>query len=235
MKDKNEDIKHIVSFSGGKDSTAMLLMMLQKNMPIDEIVFCDTGMEFPEMYDHIHAVECCINRPITVLKAKHSFEYYLGTHVKKNGKVGYGFPDFKNRWCTTLLKQNIMRSYCRGHKEYHGIAFDEIQRTKKNKTNRDIYYPLVDWNVTEKQALAFCYKEGFTWDGLYEKFSRVSCWCCPLSRIGELNTLYNDYPELWKELKQLDKLSYRQFRSDYSVEELEIKFKKLTKEWGNER
>ena len=66
MKDKNEDIKHIVSFSGGKDSTAMLLMMLQKNMPIDEIVFCDTGMEFPEMYDHIHAVECCINRPITV-------------------------------------------------------------------------------------------------------------------------------------------------------------------------
>ena len=50
-------MKHIVSFSGGKDSTAMLLMMLQKNMPIDEIVFCDTGMEFPDMYRHIHALE----------------------------------------------------------------------------------------------------------------------------------------------------------------------------------
>ena len=36
-------MKHIVSFSGGKDSTAMLLMMLEKNMPIDEIIFCDTG------------------------------------------------------------------------------------------------------------------------------------------------------------------------------------------------
>ncbi len=46
-------MKRIVSFSGGKDSTAMLIMMIEKNMPIDEIIFCDTGMEFPAMYDHI--------------------------------------------------------------------------------------------------------------------------------------------------------------------------------------
>ena len=45
--------KHIVSFSGGKDSTAMLLKMIEKGMPIDEIIFCDTTAEFPEMYDHI--------------------------------------------------------------------------------------------------------------------------------------------------------------------------------------
>ena len=30
-------MKHIVSFSGGKDSTAMLLRMLEENMPIDII------------------------------------------------------------------------------------------------------------------------------------------------------------------------------------------------------
>lgn len=222
-------MKSLVSFSGGKDSTAMLLMMLQKNMPIDEIVFCDTGMEFPEMYDHIHAVEYYINRPIKVLKAKHSFEYYLGKHIKKNGGVGYGFPDFRNRWCTTLLKQNLMRPYCKGSVEYHGIAFDEKHRTKKNQTNRNIKYPLVDWGITEKQALEFCYKEGFTWGGLYEKFVRVSCWCCPLQRIGELKVLYSQYPKLWKKLKRLDKLSYRQFRSDYSVDDLEKKFRKLIK------
>ena len=34
---------HLVSFSGGKDSTAMLLMMLEKGMPVDDILFCDTG------------------------------------------------------------------------------------------------------------------------------------------------------------------------------------------------
>lgn len=50
-------MEHIVSFSGGKDSTAMLLMMLEKNMLIDEIIFCDTGKEFPQMYEHIEKVQ----------------------------------------------------------------------------------------------------------------------------------------------------------------------------------
>ena len=49
-------MKHIVSFSGGKDSTAMLLRMVEENMQIDDIVFCDTGKEFPQMYEHIKKV-----------------------------------------------------------------------------------------------------------------------------------------------------------------------------------
>lgn len=42
-------MKHIVQFSGGKDSTAMLLMR-------DYILFCDVGKEFPQMYEHIKKV-----------------------------------------------------------------------------------------------------------------------------------------------------------------------------------
>ena len=36
---------HVVSFSGGKDSTAMLLHMLELGMPVDEVVNVDTGFE----------------------------------------------------------------------------------------------------------------------------------------------------------------------------------------------
>ena len=50
-------MKHIVSFSGGKDSTAMLLKMLEDNWTIDEILFCDTGKDFPDMLDHIEKVK----------------------------------------------------------------------------------------------------------------------------------------------------------------------------------
>lgn len=78
-------IKHIVSFSGGKDSTAMLLKMIENNMQIDDIIFLDTTVEFPEMYEHIDKVEKYINRKITRLKAERDFEYMLLHYEKKKG------------------------------------------------------------------------------------------------------------------------------------------------------
>ena len=49
--------KGVVGISGGKDSTAMLLRMLEEGMPVDIIIFCDTGLEFDEMYKHIDKLE----------------------------------------------------------------------------------------------------------------------------------------------------------------------------------
>jgi hypothetical protein len=54
----------------------------------------------------------------------------------------------------------------------------------------------------------------------------LSCWCCPLKNQKELKLLYIHHPKLWIELKEMDKKSYNQFKSNYSVEELEEKFKK---------
>ena len=48
---------NVVSFSGGKDSTAMLLMMIERGIRVDQVVFCDTSKEFPAMYDHIELVK----------------------------------------------------------------------------------------------------------------------------------------------------------------------------------
>ena len=35
---------HAVSLSGGKDSTAMLLLMIEQDMPIDVVLNADTGI-----------------------------------------------------------------------------------------------------------------------------------------------------------------------------------------------
>lgn len=94
MSDYREHIedskKSIVSFSGGKDSTALLLMMLERGMKVDYILFCDTGMEYPQMYEHIDKAEAYISekygKHITVLKAEHSFEWGLTQIVRKKVK-----------------------------------------------------------------------------------------------------------------------------------------------------
>lgn len=233
---------NIVSFSGGKDSTAMLLMMLEKGIHVDRVICVDTTKEFPAMYRHIEKVQLMIE-PLKIEVIKIDFDYWFGEHIKTRGKrigeKGYGFPDFRNRWCTALKRQFFHKALAsmrydprkRGGistipkevVEYHGIAFDEKHRAENNK-KRNIKYPLVEWGVTEKQALEYCYSKGLDWDGLYEKFTRVSCWCCPLSRIGELRVLHNDFPELWKELIEMDKKSFRKFRNDYSVSDLTKRF-----------
>lgn len=235
---------NVVSFSGGKDSTAMLLMMLENKIPIDRIICVDTTKEFPAMYRHIAKVqEIC---PVEIEHIQFNFDYWFGEHIKtrgKNrGKVGYGFPDFRNRWCTNRKRLAFMRqleitrykrrSYDGTFKviepivEYHGIAFDEKSRCGRNGADhgRDIRYPLVEWGITQEQALKYCYSKGLDWEGLYDKFYRVTCWCCPMSRIGELKTLYNEFPELWQQLIEMDKKSYRKFRPDYSVDELSKRF-----------
>lgn len=208
----------------------MLLKMIENKMKIDEIIFCDTGMEFEEMYEHIEKVEDMIDLPITVLKSEKKFEYWMFDHIKTKGKnkgqKGYSWPDFRNRWCTQALKKTVIKKYLKEKYEkykvieYHGIALDEKERADKNK-EKDCKYPLIDLGMTEKDALEYCYSKGLDWDGLYKKLGRVSCWCCPLKSLKELKVIYKEYPQYWKQLKEWDNKTYRQFRSDYSIEELE--------------
>lgn len=42
--------KHIASVSWGKDSLAMLHMLIDNTYPLDEVVFFDTGMEYDAIY-----------------------------------------------------------------------------------------------------------------------------------------------------------------------------------------
>lgn len=225
-------MKYIVSFSGGKDSTAMLLMLLERCYQVDEIVFCDTGKEFPDMYKHIEQVEGYINMPITKLQPEKGFEYWMFEHVKKNGDVGYGWPLFKGaRWCTKELKRRPLQKYLKNkygneHIEYVGFAFDEPERLKGKKKNQT--YPLYDWMITEAEALKYCYDRGFDWNGLYTRFGRVSCYCCPFQSIKDLRNLYYFYPDLWQDIKRMDKKTFNSFKYYYTLEELESKFRGST-------
>lgn len=241
-------MRHIVQFSGGKDSTAMLLRMVEENMPIDEILFCDTGLEFPQMYQHIEQVENYIGRKITRVKSQITWEYdllYRPIQVQSaiNKRIergistkGYGFPIVKSRWCTRDLKlkvkKNHLAKYTEGYTSYIGIASDEAHRVgnnKKDNINEVMRYPLVDWGMSENDCLAYCKERGFYWGGLYDLFKRVSCWCCPLQANQSLANLYKNFPALWLNLKEWDKecerLNLTRFRL-YGIDETERRLKK---------
>ena len=68
-------IRHVISVSGGKDSTATLLLALQR-LPRDKImaIFCDTGNEIPVTYDYLDDLENHLGIKIHRLKADFSAE-----------------------------------------------------------------------------------------------------------------------------------------------------------------
>lgn len=234
---------HVVFFSGGKDSTAMLLMMVERQMPIDLILFCDTGLEFPALYEHIDKVEKFIGRPITRVRAKHDYEYYfLKEPVKRRHPTefaakfgmdskGRSWAGPKMRWCTFCLKDTPREQFLAPLREkynileYVGIAADEQYRlTRKTNRSPNHRHPLVDWGVTEKEALQYCYGKGFDFGGLYELFPRVSCWCCPLRSLADLRILRKHFPQLWQQLGKWDTMTWRNYRADYSVAQLDARF-----------
>ena len=85
-------------------------------------------------------------------------------------------------------------------------------------------HPLAEWGWTEADCLKYCYSHGFDWGGLYEIFHRVSCWCCPLQSLEELRNLRKHFPDLWAKLLDMEHRTWRTFRADYSVDQLEIRF-----------
>ena len=241
FQNESKGVLHAVSFSGGKDSTAMLLHMLALGMPIDEVVNVDTGMEFPAMYRHIEKVRAVVETAgvkFTTLKADKTFEYYLTRHPVKHrnpefaGVPGYGWPGPRTRWCTGTLKTNVLRKYTRDLRNAHnviwyvGLAADETARfLRKNNTADDQRHPLAEWGWTEAKALKYCYDHGYDWEGLYKLFKRVSCWCCPLQSLQDLRQLRRHFPDLWARLFELDAQQCRQrFTSSDSLTQLEARF-----------
>jgi len=245
---KSNETFSAISVSGGKDSTALLLLMIEKGMPIDSVLYANTSVEFPEMEAHIAKLDDLLFHErgihITTLRHPHGFEWLMFDEPKQKPSClenrarlgippyGNGWPGIKVRWCTGELKTHLINKEVNRLKKeknalhYVGIASDEAQRCKKEQ------YPLVEWGITEAEALKICYAHGFNWGGLYEIYHRASCWCCPFQRIGELRNLRWHHPELWARLLDLDRRARAQFgpgplgqfKPNWSVERLERRF-----------
>lgn len=203
--------KIIYSVSFGKDSTAMLLLALEQGFQIDEIVFYDTGVEFPIIYKvRDYFLPMLKERGIKYVELKPKipfFERMLNYEYKTRkgiDKKGYGWCGGICRWGTTE-KINAIDKYCKGSIQIIGIAYDETKRLGRLINKKNKFSILAALGITEKEALQICYKHGINYDGIYEKLDRVSCWCCRNKNLKELAVYKKDFPELFNKLIELEK------------------------------
>src|SRR5262249_54408584 len=135
--------RHILSLSGGKDSTALAVYMRDR-IPNMEYVFCDTQKELPETYDYLEKIEAYLGQKIVRLCDDRGFDHWLTV------KGGY-LPSSRMRWCTQYLKIRPFEKYVGSDLVhlYVGIRADENRTAYvSSKPNIKAVYPFVQDGVT---------------------------------------------------------------------------------------
>ena len=196
-----QSARHIVSLSGGKDSTA-LAIYLRDRIPELEYVFCDTGEELPETYEYLDKLEEFLGKEIKRLKASKSFYSML----KERG----GFlPSAQARWCTQQLKIKPFEEYVGDTTCYNyiGVRADELYRKGYISTKPNIVakYPFIEDGITKQDVMRILEESGIGLPGYYEWRSRSGCYFCFFQQRIEWIGLFRRHPERFQKAMEMEK------------------------------
>lgn len=196
-----QPVRHILSLSGGKDSTA-LAIYLHNRIPELEYVFCDTGEELPETYEYLDILDAFLGKQVTRLNPDRPFEHYLQIY---RGVL----PDARTRWCTRKLKIEPFERFIGDEPciNYIGIRADEQHRkgyisTKPNITAR---YPFIEDGIRKEDVIRILNESGLGLPDYYKWRSRSGCYFCFFQQRVEWVGLLENHPDLFARAMQYEK------------------------------
>lgn len=172
--------KHVVGLSGGKDSTALALWLVENEPRQYEFICNTTGDELPEMIDHWKRLEDMLESEI--VQVRH--ERDLFEEIRKQQML----PSVFARWCTKILKIQptikYMESLPDGSTLYVGLRADEEARRGIYGEDMLIRFPLREQSMNEDDVWSYLARRGV------EIPKRTDCAACPYQRLGEWRDLY---------------------------------------------
>ena len=184
-----------VSFSGGKDSTAVL--HIARKAGVSKAFFIDTGIELPETIAFVES------QGAEIIRRGGDF----WSAAKKAGP-----PGKDNRWCCKLLKLHPLKLYLadvgpcvtvqgnRWYESWNRAGLDESSQNPANPLQLNIS-PIRNWRALEVFLYLWWQKAAI--NPLYEKgLERIGCFLCPAmleSEYEELRSMHPEYARRWDE------------------------------------
>ncbi len=192
-----------VAYSGGKDSLCLLLLAMEALGENFDVIFADTGIEFPETIDNVFSTmkNLGIENKLIYKKAKADWEVMCN-------KFGPPARDF--RWCCKLLKlsptaQIIRENYPEGVVTFLGVRRYESQpRAQENRIWENPFVPgqigaspIKNW--TALHVWLYLLMKNAVVNPLYYKgFERIGCIYCPAMKLSELESYKETHEHLYR-------------------------------------
>jgi hypothetical protein len=193
-------VLQVVAFSGGKDSTALVLRMAELGEDFS-CLFTPTGNELPDLVTHLHRIVEQIERPL-VLPPNHSLEYWIGFHR--------ALPSWRMRWCTRQIKILPCIAYLKAHPGTTlcvGLRADEDPRVGLYGDYAAYRYPLREWGWKLTDVLQYLRGRSVSVP------RRTDCALCYDQRLGEWYRLWRDYPDEYAKGEAFEAAYSHTFRS----------------------
>lgn len=215
-KSKEQEVPLFVNFSGGKDSSAVLLLAKEIAPKNTEAIYMTTRMELPGTIEFVQQEAKRLN---VYLHITDPVIDYLGDFIYWARHFGY-FPSFGYNYCNSRLKIRASRKYLRklhGHKtmfRLNGVRQQESSRRKKMYAEKGfvvpdgdlagsyIVYPILEWTGNDvKEYLAL---NNFESHKQYSAFGVSGCAYCPFYQVEIYQRILNVYPEIYDEIIKLE-------------------------------
>ena len=206
-------------WSGGKDSTASVILDHIHGLPPSTIVFSEVMFdkkrgisgEWPEHIDFVKNKTKPIfenwGYRVEIVRAEKDYLdlfFHIITHSsnkEKNGKI-YGFLIRGKCAGNSSLKIRPIKNYFKSlnlkdyeYVQYLGIAVDEPSRLERMRGTNKISL-LERYGYTEKMAFELC-KEYDLLSPIYKNAKRNVCWFCPNASYQQMAYIKRAHPELW--------------------------------------
>lgn len=185
----------VLSFGGGLQTVAMIVLHAQGKLPIDRVIFADTGCEKPETYWYMENYI----KPIIQIDTVQShlggmFEYC--ENIKR-------IPSPIYRWCTDKFKVRPLRKAVgKDDLVMVGFAADEAKRVKEQYGKLGRQFPLIEMGITSADCNRIIQDYGWPVP------LKSACYICPYQRWNNWNWLKANHPDLLQKAVDLELLSY---------------------------
>lgn len=197
----------VVSYSGGKDSLATLLLVLDAGVK-PKLIFVDTGLEFEETKRNVALIAKEFSLDLIVESAGEAFWKNLAY---------FGPPAKDFRWCCKTCKlgpatQLIQKNFPQGVLSFIGQrAYESQQRAEKGNVwknpwtpNQLAASPIQKWSALH--VWVYLFSKGANVNSLYRQgLERIGCFMCPatdlaeLRKVREISSEYDRYQRFLEE------------------------------------